>query len=115
MIKLNRGDIVLVPFPFTDLSSEKVRPAVVISVKNDVDVTVAFVSTMFSESSVETEFVLQESHPDFAMTGLKRASVFKMNKLLTLERTRVLRRLDKVFSAIQEELDRKFKNAFGIA
>lgn len=28
---LHRGDIVLVPFPFTDLTGEKVRPAVIVS------------------------------------------------------------------------------------
>jgi hypothetical protein len=38
---LKRGDTVLVPFPFTNLTREKVRPAVVISAKNDVDVSVA--------------------------------------------------------------------------
>jgi hypothetical protein len=28
---LHRGDIVLVPFPFTDLTGQKVRPAVIVS------------------------------------------------------------------------------------
>ncbi|MCS7265851.1 MAG: hypothetical protein NZ805_13580 [Armatimonadetes bacterium] len=26
-----RGDVVLVPFPFTDLSAQRVRPAVIVS------------------------------------------------------------------------------------
>ena len=30
-VVLGRGDVVLVPFPFTDLSTEKLRPAVIIS------------------------------------------------------------------------------------
>jgi mRNA interferase MazF len=88
---LKRGDIVLVPFPFTDLSKEKVRPAVVISAENDVNVSVAFISSIIPEEPTAVDFVLSESHPDFSVTGLKRSSVFKMNKVLTLERSKILR------------------------
>lgn len=78
---LKRGDIVLVPFTFTDLSEKKVRPAVVISAKNDVDVSVAFISSIIPEEPTEVDFVLQEAHPDFSMTGFKKSSLFKMNKV----------------------------------
>jgi len=114
---LKRGDIVLVPFPFTDLSKEKVRPAVVISAENDIDVSdvsVAFISSIIPEEPATVDFVLLESHPDFSVTGLKRASVFKMNKVLTLERSKILRRLGGVSPSIQKELDIRFKLAFGI-
>jgi len=111
---LRRGDIVLVPFPFTDLSQEKVRPAVVISAENDVDVSVALISSIISGEPASVDFVLSESHPDFSVTGLKRASVFKMNKVLTLERSKILRRLGRVSPSIQKEIDIRLKLAFGI-
>jgi mRNA interferase MazF len=113
-IMLKRGDIVLVPFPFTDLSKEKVRPAVVMSAENDIDVSVAFISSIIPEEPATVDFVLLESHPDFSVTGLKRASVFKMNKVLTLERSKILRRLGGVSPSIQKELDIRFKLAFDI-
>lgn len=111
---LKRGDIVLVPFPFTDLSERKVRPAIVISAKNDVDVSVAFISSIIPKEPTEVDFVLAESHPNFSMTGLKKSSAFKMNKVLTLGRSKVLRRLGRASPAIQKELDIRFKLAFGI-
>lgn len=111
---LKRGDIVLVPFPFADLSKKKVRPAIVISEENDVDVSVAFISSIVPEKPTKIDFILLESHPDFSLTGLKKSSVFKMNKVLTLERSAILRKLGKVSASVQKELDFRFKLAFGI-
>ena len=39
---LSRGDVVLVPFPFTDLSGGKVRPALVVNALGE-DLLVAFI------------------------------------------------------------------------
>ena len=41
---MKKGDIVLVPFPFTDLTSEKNRPALVL-LDHEEDVTLAFITT----------------------------------------------------------------------
>ncbi len=45
-----KGDVVLIPFPFTDLSSNKTRPAVIISIdefeKQTGDITVAMITSI---------------------------------------------------------------------
>ena len=42
--RLKRGHIVLVPFPFTDLTTEKLRPAVIVSAEpQESDVVIAFI------------------------------------------------------------------------
>jgi mRNA interferase MazF len=113
---LQRGDVVLVPFPFTDLRTEKLRPAVITSVDpQKTDVIIAFISSVVSPGELsETDYLLRQDNPDFAQTGLKKASTFRMRKLLTIERSKIIRRLGRVSPAIQKELDISLRQAVGL-
>jgi mRNA interferase MazF len=113
---LRRGDVVLVPFPFTDLSAEKLRPAVITSVDpQKTDIIIAFISSVVSPGELsETDYLLRPDNPDFPRTGLKRASTFRMKKLLTIERSKIIRRLGTVSLAIQKELDVRLRQAVGL-
>lgn len=113
---LKRGDIVLVPFPFTDLAAEKLRPAVIVSPDpQESDIVIAFISSIVPSGELPmADFLLAPNYPDFPQTGLKKASVFKMKKLLTIEKTKIIRRLGKVSPAIQKELDRRLKEALSL-
>jgi len=114
--RLKRGDIVLVPFPFTNLTVEKLRPAIIISSDpQELDVVIAFISSIVPPGELSaTDFLLTADHPDFTKTGLKKASVFKMRKLLTIERAKIVRRLGEVNPAIQKKLDGRLKNGLGL-
>jgi mRNA interferase MazF len=50
------GDVVLVPFPFTDLTSVKTRPVVVVSVREFEAATSDFTVAMITSVSRETRF-----------------------------------------------------------
>lgn len=110
----SRGNVVLVPFPFTNLSGSKVRPALVLNVVGE-DVLVAFLSSAVSASPAgPTDFVLEPSHPDFPKTGLKGATTFKLAKLICLHQSLILRKLGKISPAIQRELDVRLARAVGL-
>jgi mRNA interferase MazF len=115
-VVLRRGDVVLVPFPFTDLSAEKLRPAVITSADpQKADIIIAFISSVVSPGELsETDYLLRRDNPNFPQTGLKKASTFRMKKLLTIERSKIIRRLGTVSPAIQKELDVRLRQAVGL-
>ena len=113
---LHRGDVVLVPFPFTDLTAKKVRPAVIVSPDpQDLDVIVAFISSVTPVAACSTDWILPITNSEFSLTGLKMTSVFRVSKLLTLHRSLILRKLGRVGPAIQRELDARLRQAVGVA
>jgi mRNA interferase MazF len=83
------GSIVLTRFPFTDLSGDKRRPALVVSRDNDrrPDLVVCFITS------------IPRTGPDMAPlaatagTGLKVPSVVRFDKLATLDRSVIAGRL----------------------
>jgi mRNA interferase MazF len=100
-----------VRFPFTDLSSSKLRPALVIAPENKYgDVILAFISSVIKDIE-DTDFVLDKSDKDFSKTGLKKASGFKMGKLATLSKDIVYGKLGSVSPRLQRELDERLEKA----
>jgi mRNA interferase MazF len=80
-----KGSVVLIHFPFTDMSALKLRPALVIH-ESASDVVVAFISSQIPEHPSDSDLFIPADHPSFPGTGLKRASVIKFDKLATVSR-----------------------------
>lgn len=84
---MTKGDIILVPFPFTDLSAIKNRPALVLIV-TDKDVTVAFITSQFKwEDLYDLKIEPSDSN------GLKKTFLIRLNKITTIDRDIVIGRL----------------------
>jgi mRNA interferase MazF len=82
------GDVVLVNFPFTDLLSSKVRPAVVITVKG-ADVIIIGVFSKMPDKIQESHFLISETAEYFAKTGLKKKSIIKTEKIAVIHSSNI--------------------------
>ena len=90
-MRFKKGDIVLVPFPFTDLSGRKLRFALVLY-----------------DSGFDIEVLRSE------VNGLKVNSVIKLTKMATLSRDLVLGRIGVLENKYLKEVDEKLKEMFGL-
>jgi len=97
------------------LTSASLRPALVLSPGLlGQDVILAAISSVLRGGSIITDFALQSSHPEFHLTGLRRASVFRMHKLAAVSRTVIVRRLGRIGPQLQTKLDRLLTIAVGL-
>jgi mRNA interferase MazF len=88
--RYKRGDIVLVSFPFTDLSSSKRRPALVVSPDSFNETMQDLVlAAITSQGAVEGALTIDQS--DCIEGILPKKSVLKPAKLFTIHTTLVLR------------------------
>jgi len=108
-----KGKIILVPFPFTDLSSSKVRPGLIISNKLiGNDVVVAFISSKSKDKMLLTDVLIKETIKDYKKTGLKVDSIVKVNKIATLDKKIILGELGCIPNKVQEQVSKKLKILF---
>jgi len=110
---MKRGTIVLTKFPFTDLSSDKRRPALIISREDNQkdDVIVAFITSVLPDDYSNTDLVFDKNHKDFKKSGLAKTSVIKCDKLATLNRSIFTGELGSLSSHTLEEVNIRLKIA----
>ncbi len=93
---LSRGDVVLIAFPFTDLSEARPRPAVIVGRPIGDDLVVAFLTTRPESLDPRAEHLLDVRDPEFGATGLHATSRIRAHKLATLHRELARRRLGRI-------------------
>lgn len=103
--------IVLVPFPFTDLTAAKLRPALVIY-EGERDVVLSFISSKIPSKPYDTDIVLRESHAGFEKSGLKLDSVIKLDKIATVLKDLVVGELGELDDNLKLEVNQKLKKLF---
>ena len=111
-----KGRIVLVPFPFDDLSASKVRPAVCLTnpIGLHSHVIVSFISSRIPSDLLETDLILDSTQEDFTKTGLRVSSTLRLHRLMTATTALFLRELGELPSRMQDELDNRIRKLFNL-
>ncbi len=86
MAKFVKGDVVVVPFPFSDLTQSKRRPALVISVLEGNDLILCQITSQ----SIRDNYALPLDEKDFEAGSLKQSSNVRPNRMFTADNHIVL-------------------------
>ncbi|MBI4849517.1 MAG: type II toxin-antitoxin system PemK/MazF family toxin [Nitrospirae bacterium] len=89
MAKLVKGDVVVVPFPFSDLSQSKRRPALVISKLEGEDLILCQITSQ----SIKDNYAISINDKDFETGSLKQISNIRPNRIFTADSHIVLYRV----------------------
>jgi mRNA interferase MazF len=81
------GQIVLTPFPYTDLSGAKLRPVLLLRPASNRfdDWLVCMVSSQLQQAETGLDEIICSSDADFRATGLKTSSVLRLSRLAVLD------------------------------
>lgn len=77
---MNNGDIILVKWPFTDLSGIKRRPALVLHINEMDDLLLLFITSQEPATSSDLNILLQPS----TLNRLKKVSYLRLDKIISL-------------------------------
>lgn len=108
-----RGDVVLIPFPYTDLTAAKTRPAIVISsaayqaVRSEL--LLAYVSSQITKATPTIDYLLQ----DWKQAGLPKPS-FVRPKVAAIEPGLVVHQIGQLSHRDREEVDRRLRLAMAL-
>lgn len=103
-----RGDVVVIPFPFSDLRQAKRRPALVLTQLDGDDLILCQITSQ----AVKDRYSIGLEEEDFSQGRLSKSSSIRPNRLFTADRAIVLykagsvltRKLDQVVERVIEIL-----------
>lgn len=105
-------DVVLVPFPFADLSSMKKRPCVVLSSFRPRSLSEFLVLAMMTSQVKVPRFPFDVELKSYKSAGLPKATLVRLSKIVTLESGLVVKKIGSLSAIDQEALKKEFGKLF---
>jgi mRNA interferase MazF len=111
-----KNKIVLVPFPFDDLSAQKVRPAVCLTdeINPHNHIVLAFITSQVQQIQSDTDFVIDVQDADFGQTGLRVSSTIRLHRLMTVSSNIIKRELGELSKNQQAEVENRLRKLFNL-
>ena len=111
-----RYKVILVPFPFDDLSGSKVRPAVCLTdaVGAHRHVVLAFITSSVSPKLEPTDLTLDPVSADFAASGLRVRSTLRLHRMVTVSALIIQRQLGVLTPNLQAQVQQRLRALFAL-
>ncbi|MBM4285382.1 MAG: type II toxin-antitoxin system PemK/MazF family toxin [Deltaproteobacteria bacterium] len=100
MARFIKGDVVVVPFPFSDLTDTKRRPALVITALEGNDVILSQITSQF----VKDRYSFEIGDQDFQEAGLNKKSNVRPNRLFTADSFIIIKKVGSLKPPIMESI-----------
>ena len=118
-MKVRRGEVVLVDFPYSDHTGSKVRPALVVQAdmwNQQLDDTILALITSSRRRRVgaTTQLFIDMTTAEGRQTGLRLNSVVQCENLLTYDQDLILRVIGHLSATAMQQIDACLKAALGI-
>lgn len=113
---MTKHKIVLVPFPFDDLTGNKVRPAVCLTdpIGPHRHVVVAFITSRIPPELLASDFVIRMDGDGFVTTGLRVSSTIRLHRLMTLTTGMMVRELGQIPESMAADVEERLRHLFGL-
>nr|MDO8118786.1 type II toxin-antitoxin system PemK/MazF family toxin [Candidatus Sigynarchaeota archaeon] len=86
MVEIVKGDVVIVPFPFSDLSTTKKRPALVVAALSGDDIILCQITS----KAIKDKHAISLIDADFESGTLQQESNIRPNRLFTADSSLIL-------------------------
>jgi mRNA interferase MazF len=108
--------LVLVSFPFDDLSSSKVRPALCITnfTSGYYHIVVSFITTQLVKNFEKSDLLIENTSPGFHETGLVKSLAICLHRLVTIQDRAIISILGTLPVYLQSEVKLKLKELFSL-
>jgi len=118
-MNVNRGDVVLVDYPYSSGGGTKVRPVLVVQNDRDnqrlVNTIVVQITTLTRRVSESTQLLIELATPEARISGLRLDSVVNCVNILTLDKSKILRKLGRLPDSLPKGVDVCLRAALGLA
>ncbi len=110
-----QGEIVLIPYPFSDLSNIKQRPVLILSNNSYNSKTEDIIVCGITSNIKESEYSVLLNNKDLIEGNLPIKSRIKADKLFTLKNSLVKKKIGKVDNNILEKVNEEILKLFSLA